>query len=83
MFKLVFQVDPAFAHFTNLTELNLGRNRLRSLGNLPEGLVTLSCAANELSGMGRPYTCGDEIQKYKILAEHIAWDLLWLVGLWR
>lgn len=55
-----FQVDLAFACFTNLTELDLGRNRLQSLGNLPEGLVTLSCAANELSGMSRPELCIDE-----------------------
>ncbi|CAM9404799.1 unnamed protein product, partial [Ectocarpus sp. 12 AP-2014] len=44
-------IDPAFAHFENLTELDLGRNRLRKLENLPEGLVSLSCAANELSGL--------------------------------
>lgn len=44
------QVDPAFAHFESLTELDLGRNRLQVLGNLPTALVTLSCAANELSG---------------------------------
>lgn len=58
--QLSFQVDLAFACFTNLTELDLGRNRLQSLGNLPEGLVTLSCAANELSGMSRPELCIDE-----------------------
>ncbi|CAM9934506.1 unnamed protein product, partial [Ectocarpus sp. 12 AP-2014] len=44
-------IDPAFAHFENLTELDLGRNCLRKLENLPEGLVSLSCAANELSGL--------------------------------
>ncbi|CAN0020499.1 unnamed protein product, partial [Ectocarpus sp. 4 AP-2014] len=44
-------IDPAFAHFENLTELDLGRNRLRKLENLPEGLVSLSCASNELSGL--------------------------------
>ncbi|CAN0051071.1 unnamed protein product, partial [Pylaiella littoralis] len=42
-------IDPAFAHFENLTELDLGRNRLQALENLPERLVSLSCAANELS----------------------------------
>ncbi|CAN0139956.1 unnamed protein product [Ectocarpus fasciculatus] len=42
-------INPAFAHFENLTELDLGRNRLRKLENLPEGIVSLSCAANELS----------------------------------
>ncbi|CAM9405445.1 unnamed protein product [Ectocarpus sp. 13 AM-2016] len=47
----VTTIDPAFAHFENLTELDLGRNRLRKLENLPEGLVSLSCAANELSGL--------------------------------
>lgn len=69
-----FQVDPAFAHFTNLTELDLGRNRLQSLGNLPDRLVTLSCAANELSGKVRPWTsvvriyiCGDEIRENVVL----------------
>ncbi|CAM9231882.1 unnamed protein product, partial [Ectocarpus sp. 12 AP-2014] len=44
-------IDPAFAHFENLTELDLGRNCLRKLENLPEGLVSLSCAANELFGL--------------------------------
>ncbi|CAB1098066.1 unnamed protein product [Ectocarpus sp. CCAP 1310/34] len=43
-------IDLAFAHFENLTELDLGRNRLQKLENLPKGLVSLSCASNELSG---------------------------------
>lgn len=49
-FVFFSQIDPAFAHFSNLTELDLGRNRLQALGNLPQGLVSLSCAANELCG---------------------------------
>lgn len=48
--RQLLQIDPAFAHFEYLTELDLGRNRLRKLENLPEGIVSLSCAANELSG---------------------------------
>lgn len=53
LFFVCVQIDPAFEHFENLTELDLGRNRLRVLENLPEGLVSLSCAANELSGENR------------------------------
>lgn len=51
----MFQIDPAFEHFENLTELDLGRNRLQALENLPKGLVSLSCAANELSGEDLPH----------------------------
>ncbi|CAM9415359.1 unnamed protein product, partial [Ascophyllum nodosum] len=43
-------IDPPFEHFKNLTDLDLGRNRLKCLGNLPAGLVFLSCAANDLHG---------------------------------
>ena len=45
-----WQIDPPFEHFKNLTDLDLGRNRLKCLGNLPAGLVFLSCAANDLHG---------------------------------
>lgn len=44
-------------HFTNLQRLDLGRNNLTALGNLPAGLVALSCAANELSGESNQFFC--------------------------
>eukprot|EP00752_Nemacystus_decipiens_P003651 g3365.t1 len=37
--RSITTIDSAFAHFTNLADLDLGRNRLQSLGHFPEGLV--------------------------------------------
>lgn len=50
LFTTPAQIDPAFAHFENLRELDLGRNHLQVLKNLPTRLVSLSCAGNELCG---------------------------------